>query len=372
MTMCQALPYALVQVVVGPLIDRIGPRRVSLTGDAVSATAMIQLAATHAPPQWLIMTCLACIGAADGPAVAAKTALLPRVTATAGQPIERGTSLATLVERAATSAGPLISGLIIAGVGARTLWVMALLFAAASTISASNHRALQQPDEVASAAVEGRAYRRQLRAGMSFLRQEPSLRAIVAMYVITNFLDSAFLAMLVPVWAQAHGYTAGLVGLLSGAFGACAVLTAGLAAWIGPRLPRRSVYLAAIIVSGVSRFVVLALDAPPAVAIAVFALAGLGSGAACPILQAVELERTPEHLQGRVQTLIAACAWAGIPFGALAAAALLDLGVPAALWICATAYLAAVLYPAWRVTWDLAPPGILAGSVPRIATAKEG
>ncbi|MGX6601708.1 MFS transporter [Micromonosporaceae bacterium Da 78-11] len=352
MTLCQALPYALVQVIAGPLIDRLGPRRISLTGDAVSATAMLIMAATAAPPQWLIMTCLACIGAADGPAVAAKTALLPRVTAAAGQPITRGTALATLIERAATSAGPLICGLIIAEVGTGTLWVMASLFAAGSAISAANHQCLRQPRQVTAAVAHDGTYRQQLRAGTRFLRHDASLRAIVIMYVITNFLDSALLVMLVPVWAQTHGYSAALVGLLSGAFGVCAVLTAGLAAWIGPRLPRRAVYLIAIIISGVSRYIVLAVDASPAVVIAVFAVAGLGSGAACPIIQAVELERIPEHLRGRVQTLIAAWAWAGIPAGGLAAAGLLTLGLPTALWICGIAYLAAVIYPVQRVTWQ--------------------
>ena len=258
MTLCQALPYALVQVIAGPLIDRLGPRRISLTGDAVSATAMLILAATVAPPQWLIMTCLACIGAADGPAVAAKTALLPRVTAAAGQPITRGTALATLIERAATSAGPLICGLIIAGVGTGTLWVMASLFAAGSAISAANHQYLRQPRQTKVTVAHDGTYWQQLRAGTRFLRSDASLRAIVIMYVITNFLDSAFLMMLIPVWAQTHGYSAALVGLLSGAFGACAVLTAGLAAWIGPRLPRRTVYLIAIIISGVSRYIVWA------------------------------------------------------------------------------------------------------------------
>ncbi|MBW6437185.1 MFS transporter [Actinoplanes hulinensis] len=345
-TLCQALPYVIVQVVVGPLIDRLGARRISIAGDAISAVAMILLAATPGPPLLMVMLCMACVGAADGPAVAAKHTLLPGATEDAGQPIERGTGMATVIERAATSAGPLASGVLVAAFGARTLWAVAVLFAAAALIGVTGPRAAGR-----SHATRPGGYVRQLRDGAGFLHRDRSLRAIVLMYVITNFLDQAFLTVLLPVWAHGHGHGVAFVGLLSGVFGACAVFTAAIAAWIGARFPRRTVFLAAIIVAGVSRYVVLAADAPPTVVLLVFAAAGLGSGAACPIVEAVEAERVPDHMRGRVRTLIVAWAWAGIPFGGLAGAAMLTAGLGTALWACGAVYLAAVVHPGLRVTW---------------------
>ncbi|GGN32084.1 MFS family permease [Actinoplanes campanulatus] len=345
-TLCQALPYVIVQVVVGPLIDRLGARRISIAGDAISAVAMILLAAAPGPPLLMVMLCMACVGAADGPAVAAKHTLLPGATEDAGQPIERGTGMATVIERAATSAGPLASGVLVAAFGARTLWAVAVLFAAAALIGVTGPRAAGR-----SRAARPGGYLRQLRDGAGFLHRDRSLRAIVLMYVITNFLDQAFLTVLLPVWAHGHGHGVAFVGLLSGVFGACAVFTAAIAAWIGARFPRRTVFLVAIIVAGVSRYVVLAADAPPTVVLLVFAAAGLGSGAACPIVEAVEAERVPDHMRGRVRTLIVAWAWAGIPFGGLAGAAMLAAGPGAALWACGAVYLAAVVHPGLRVTW---------------------
>ncbi|MEV0901651.1 MFS transporter [Actinoplanes sp. NPDC049802] len=345
-TLCQALPYVVVQVVVGPLIDRLGPRRISVAGDAMSAVAMILLAAAPGPPLLMVMACMACVGAADGPAVAAKHTLLPGATASAGQPIERGTGMATVIERAATSAGPLASGVLVAAFGARTLWVVAVLFAAAALIGV-----IGRPTGAHAGSTGAGGYVRELRDGAGFLHRDRSLRAIVIMYAVTNFLDQAFLTVLLPVWAHGHGHGVAFVGLISGVFGACAVFTAAIAAWVGARFPRRTVFLVAIIVAGVSRYVVLAADASPTVVLLVFAAAGLGSGTACPIVEAVEAERIPDHLRGRVRTLIVAWAWAGIPFGGLAGAAMLALGLGPALWVCAGFYLAAVVHPGVRVTW---------------------
>ncbi|MEU8270517.1 MFS transporter [Sphaerisporangium sp. NPDC049002] len=38
---CQITPFVIAQALAGPLIDRIGPRRVAITGDLVSMAAMI-------------------------------------------------------------------------------------------------------------------------------------------------------------------------------------------------------------------------------------------------------------------------------------------------------------------------------------------
>ncbi|MEV6844237.1 MFS transporter [Actinoplanes sp. NPDC051411] len=173
------------------------------------------------------------------------------------------------------------------------------------------------------------------------------------MFAITNCLDQALLTLLLPVWFHAHGYTAADIGDCLGLFGAAAACTALLSTAVGHRLPRRPTYLTAIIVSGISRFVVLAADAPLPAIYTTFAVAGLASGIVGSLILSLQIERIPYQVRGRVLTLINTGAWTGIPLGGLTAAALTALaGTTGALWLAAGGYLAAVLDPYRHLTPD--------------------
>ncbi|WP_239117769.1 MFS transporter [Paractinoplanes ferrugineus] len=356
---CQVVPFVIVQALSGPLLDRVSARHVSAAGDFVSAIAVAALAMSGTPPLWLVAAIAMVVGAADGPANAAKAVLVPAATRAAGQPLERGTGITTAVERAATAAGPALGGLLIATQGVHgALRLAAVLFALASLtgLGITAHRRRQIADG---------GYVKQLREGAAFLHSDTSLRAIVAMIVASNFIDQAFLTVLLPVWARDHGLGAELVGLAISAFATASVGTALLAAWIGNKLPRRHTYLIGFTISGVSRLVVLACGAPAPVVLAVFAVAGLGSGLVNPIISALTYERVPVALHGRVNTLITAWAWSGIPFGGLAGAAMLSAaGLTTSLWCCSFAYLVAVLRPGWRVQWHRPPDRSRAAPAP--------
>jgi MFS family permease len=344
---CHTAPYVVTQILAGPLIDRLGPRTVAVGGDLISALAIGVLAAAGSPPVWLLAATMACVGAVDGPAASAKTVWLPKVTAAAGRTVQFGTGHATAVERGATMLGPIGAGLLLAGFGTRVLWLIGLLFAAAAAISLANRGRLPRREP------EGR-YLRQLRAGAAFLRHERSLTAMTLMFVIGNALDALFLTVLLPVWARQHGYGPALIGVAAGVFGAGAVVTALLTARIGHRLPPRTAYLITSPLGGVSRLLIIAVDAPPTVVIAVFVLAGFGSGTANVLLDAAQIQLIPEHLHGRVRTLINASAWLGIPLGSAAGAVgagLLTALLPAALWTCGGIYLAAIVSAGRRITW---------------------
>src|SRR6185437_255550 len=88
------------------------------------------------------------------------------------------------------------------------------------------------------------------------------------------------------------------------------------------------------------------------VVLSVIFVGGLGAGTLNPILAAVELERIPEHLRGRVMSLLNSVAWALIPFGGLVGGILSDqLGLTAALLICGAVYFVATTLPALRPEW---------------------
>ncbi len=349
-------PYVVSQALAGPLLDRIGPRRISVAGDLVSMTAM-----TIAPllylagslPLWALMVLMAVVGAADGPSNAAKGVFVPSVTRAAQVPLERGTGLTGAVERTATMVGPAIAGVIVAAFGSvYALWVAAAMFGLASVIVTTTLTdPVVGPPQPGVVPVEG--YVAQLREGANFLRQDGLLRAIVTMVAVTNLLDQAFMAVLLPVWAKSSGFGPETVGLTVSIFGAASVVAALAAAATGERLPRRTVYLVGFVVGGVPRFVAMAIGLPLWAVLGVFAIGGIGSGFINPILGAVTYERIPPALLGRVKTLTTAAAWSGIPFGGLLGAGLVTLaGLTGALWVVGGGYLVAILLPGMRQEWS--------------------
>jgi len=342
----QTLPYALTQWLAGPLLDRIGPRRISIAGDLTSAGLLAVLAIDTSGPVWLIGLILAGVGAADGPAAAAKRLLLPVAATAAGHSVTRGAGYAIVIERAATTVGPALTGwLIVAAGGATALWVSAALLAAAAGITT---RTVTDPprDDCSS------RYVSRLRAGAGYLRHHRSLRSLTAMFLATNLIDQALISILLPMWAHTGGHSPAVIGLALGVGAGTAGCSALVTARLSDRLPRRGVYLIAVIVAGPTRIAAFAFGWPPEAVIAVWGLAGLGAGVFNPIVEAVQIESVPAELRGRVLTLINALAWAGIPVGGLVGAGLLaTAGLRPAAGICGIAYLAAVCYPGWRVNW---------------------
>lgn len=353
---CQMGPYVVSQALAGPLIDRIGPKRISVAGDLTSMAAMTAaplLFLTGELPLWALMALMAVVGAADGPANAAKGVFVPSVTRAALVPLERGTGLTGAVERTATTVGPAIAGVVVAAFGSvYALWVAAVLFGLGAAIVAST---LANPVPEAHEAGAGRAgsYLERLREGAAFLRGEGLLRAIAAMVAVTNLLDQAFISVLLPVWAKDSGHGPVAVGLVVSVFGAASVIAALVAAGTGDRLPRRAVYLIGFVIGGIPRFAAMALGIPLWAVLAVLAVGGLGSGFINPIIGAVTYERIPAALLGRVRTLTTALAWSGIPFGGLVGAALVTLaGLTGALWAVGGCYLVAIVLPGMRKEWS--------------------
>jgi MFS family permease len=360
---CQITPFVIAQTLAGPLIDRVGPRRITIVGDLISMVAMVVapwLYAANGLPFWALMILMAVVGAADGPSTAAKSVFLPAATRAAQVPLERGTGLLTAAERTATVIGPAFAGLLVAAFGgANALWLAALLFGIGALVT-SLTLTDPRPDPVESFADEVEGYFARLRQGAAWLRQERLLRAIVGMVVATNLLDQAFMSVLLPLWARTSGYGAQTVGLAVSIFGATSIIAALGAAAVAERLPRRPVYMIGFVVGGIPRFVVMALGLPLWAALATFAVSGLGSGFINPIIGAVNYERIPTALLGRVRSLTTALAWSGIPFGGIFGAAMIGLaGLTSALWIVGGLYLAAIVVPGLRPEWSQ-----LRGSVP--------
>ncbi|MFE7590644.1 MFS transporter [Kitasatospora sp. NPDC057512] len=372
-------PYVAVKALTGPLVDRLGPRVVSWTTDAVSAVAAGLVPLLHAQgllPFWVLLVMVAVIGAMRGPGDLAKSVMVPEAADHARVPMERATGLSGVTERLASTIGPAVGGGLVALMGPLAgLAINAVTFALGSlVIAVALPRGMGRPAVPAAAADPSAGlsadpsvdptidpsgeerpagYWRMFREGFTFLRSEPLLLTVIVMVGITNLIDAGFITVLVPVWARESGNGPAAIGLLAAAMGATAVVGSLIAAAVASRLPRRTVFFTGFLLCGAPRFLVLALGAPMWLVITVFAIGGLGSGFLNPILGAVLFERVPRHLLGRVHALGDSLAWAGIPLGGLVAgAAVAMVGLIPSLIGAGALYFAtttlAGLRPEWR------------------------
>ncbi|AWL85751.1 MFS transporter [Streptomyces globisporus] len=357
---CEMAPYVLVKALSGPLVDRTGPRTVSWTTDLASAAAAASIPLLHTLDLLsfpVLLGLVAVIGAARGPGDLAKEVMVPEAAERAGTPLERAMGLSGVIERLASTIGPAAGGALVALLGPMTgLAVNAGCFVLGSVIVAvALPRGMGRPavDPSAPADAQEPGYWRRFGEGFTFLRGEPLLLAVIVVVGITNLLDAAMTTLMVPVWAGESGQGPAAIGLVSTAMGAAAAVGSLIAAMAAHRLPRRAVFLLGFLLAGAPRFLVLAVDAPLAVVLAVFAVSGFGAGFINPVLGAVLVERVPRRMLGRVNALGDSLAWSGIPLGGLlAGAAVTAAGLTPVLLACGAAYFLtttlAGLRPEWR------------------------
>lgn len=349
--LAQLAPMVVMKALAGPLLDRMGPARAAVGLDAASAlvTALIPV---FAAAGWLnlpvLMIIVAALGVLRGPADAAKYALVPSVARASGQPLERVTGIGGTTERLASSVGAAGGGVLIAVLGAPlALAATALGFLLSATLIgwAVGPRLATEPRE-SSMAVESRGYRRDLADGWSFLRRDGVLLSIIVMVAVTNLLDQAWVVVLVPIWATSHGHGAEIVGLLLATMTGGAVLGSLLATALGARMPRLPVYAMGYMLCGLPRYLVFAFDVELPVVLGVLVVAGVASGVLNPILSAVQFERIPGPLVGRVSSLITAGAWSLLPFGGLLGGVLTTrTGLGPAMLVLGVPYLVVTLAP---------------------------
>ena len=377
-------PYVVLKALTGPVVDRLGARRVAVTADLVSLVVVGAVPVLHALglltyPALLLLVTLT--GAVRGPGDGAKHALVPAVVAASGVPLERATGLQGAGERLASTVGAAAAGALVAAVGPATALALdALSFAASAlllvlTVPGAVLGEEDHGEHAGGAAdpaddaddtddTDDAPYLTRLREGWDFLRREPVLLAMTSMVAVTNLLDAAFTTVLLPVWARETGGGAAAVGLWFGSFSAAAIAGSLLASAYGDRLPRYPLYVGAFLLAGPPRFLLLALDVEAGlglpVVVAVTLVAGFACGFINPVLGAVLFERVPERLTGRVTALEGAVCWSLLPFGGLLGGLVVgQVGLSAALVTIGVAYLAVTLsplaLPAWRTLDDTRP-----------------
>jgi len=345
-------PMVLLKAFGGPLVDRVGPRRTAILADSVSFVVVGLIPVLHHSGLLsfpLLLGIVAVAGALRGPGDAATTALIPALVERADVPYERATGLSSAIERGATMVGAAIAGGLVATLGpANAVAIDAVSFGICACVLVLTTRSLETPDRQGS--IEGReptSYAAQLREGWTFLRRDAVLMSLFLMVALTNLLDLAWSAVLLPVWARDTGAGVGAVGLVFAVWGGASMLGSVVAAAYGTRLPRFATYLVAFLITGLPRFVLFAMGAPLWAILAMCVVAGAASGFLNPVLGAVEFERIPREMVGRVTSMSSALCWSLMPFGGVLGGVLVSgIGLSPALLVVGLAYFATTMAPA--------------------------
>lgn len=322
------LPVVLAAFLGGPIIERVGYKRVSILSDILSGitVALVPLLHHTVGLSFWQLQVLVFLGAfLDAPGSTARRSMIPELSQEAGLSLERVNSLVQIAERLAMLGGPLVGGILIGLVGAsNVLWFDAATFAVSALVIRFGIPAGLVP---AAKPAEGgglASYTRDLAEGIRFIRQDRLVFTMLAVITLTNFLESPLSGVLLPAYFEQVLQNPTALGAVLSALGAGSIVGAGLYAAFGPRFSRRWIYLSAWILVALPQLIMAQLPPLPAM-IGLAVLLGLGSGPLNPIIETVLQERVPADMRGRVFGMTVSMAWMAMPLGPMIAGFTVDL-----------------------------------------------
>ncbi len=369
---CELVPAILASFFGGAIVDRLGHRRSSIIADLISALTVGAIPLLHATVGlafWQLLVLVFCGSLCNVAGGTARAALLPDLVALAGVPIERATSATQAIQRGSRLLGAPLAGVLIAALGPTIpLWFDAATFLiSAALVSLLVPFARRATSTASATAVRGgRRYLTELREGLAFIRDDRLIRSIVLTIMVTNLIESvAWVGA--PVYAERLYGSAVALGLMTAATGGGAMVSAILYGAFGHRLPRRPTFLGSFLLLALGYWP-LALLPPLPVTVASLALLGFFAGPINPLLGAVQYERIPAALRGRVIGAISAGANCAMPLGVLLGGVLLDaLGLRPVYTLVASLFLvctlAMFLNPAFRAL-DAPAPAVATAAQP--------
>lgn len=344
----------------GVIIDRVGGRRTAIVADVISGVTVLAipaLALTVGLPFWALLLLVFASGVLDTPGQIARRVMLPELTEAAHIRIERSVGLLDGSERLSKLIGASVAGALVALLGP-----MAALLANAGAffVSATVTRwmvpatAARPADDGPEAGAPRTSYWRELRDGLRFVVRDPLMRLIIGLVLVTNLLDAARSGALLPLYANAELGGAADLAVIVAVMAGCALVGNVAFGFIAHRMPRRLTFALCFIIAGGPSTAVFALGAPFPVLVTAVAVSGFAAGALNPILGAVQLDRVPPSMRGRVFGLLNAGTWAGVPLGALLGGIAADsLGLFVSFGVVAIVYTLATALPLTGGTWRL-------------------
>jgi MFS family permease len=333
-----AFGSAVVGVAAGPLVDRLGFRRSAaivylLGGCATGALPILQTAGLLTLPLLLVLVLFG--SALDAPGTAAVRGIAMELARPAGISLDRANGALQAATGLASLLGPVVGGVLIV-VGGTTsvlladavcclLMVLVVRLVATGSGNRGGPGERPGPPDGTGPAAGSAGYRAELRAGLRVVGVSPVLRTVLGTTAAYGVLDGAFAGLVLIVISYERLGDPGSLGVLVTAFGAGALGGAILYGAIGPRLPRRRVYLTCG--TGVAAGVVLLTGTSGLVGTSlVLALIGLLAAPLEVITTSAVQRAAPPGMYARAATAVSTCAAAATPAGIGLATALIATG----------------------------------------------
>jgi MFS family permease len=321
------LPWLLVSLPVGVLIDRVDRRLLLVSSDALRATLTLILGLVvlaHGTSLALLYALVVVLGSAEVVKDNCSQTILPRLVGP--EQLERANSSLWLAEGTMnTVVGPWLGGALL-GVTTALAFLAGAGTYALSALLAAAIVGVGRPAGPSSG-TERRPIRQDVREGLTWLWRHRLLRTLGLFVGILNLTEGMVLGILVLFVQEILGLDAAAFGglLLDAAVGGL------LGAWLGPRLSTRigqgpTLLIAAM---GASPAVIAFSSAFGSVAV-MLALANAGGFMWGVITVSLRQLIVPDSLLGRVNSAYRMLAWGTIPIGSLLGGGL--VAVASAVW----------------------------------------
>ncbi|WP_285040237.1 MFS transporter [Plantibacter sp. LMC-P-059a] len=351
----EALPYLVLGLPVGALVDRWSARSTLTVSSLVSAAAAVSIPIAAAVDA-LTSAHLILVGLTTSIAFvcfdAASFGAIPRIVGRDG--IASATARMMTISTLIGIAGPPLGGLLAATAGGPVVLLIdaisygigALILAGIPTLDAAPHTAVPRRMRLRDSILEG----------LSYIRSVPIIRDLTLLGIGNSLAGGAVSGLLIVTAVRSLGLASdsAAIGVL---FGAAAV-GALVSSWvIGPlqrRLPVGAITIGALVASGT---LLVGWAVTTSLLGGVIVLALWQAAATTVSLNGIIVRQsiTPDPLQGRVNTTARMIAWGGQPFGAGLGGLLADsIGVRPALLAAAAVTLLTALGAAFL-------PGLRAG-----------
>lgn len=314
----QMLPTVLAAFLGGALVDRVGPKTMSVLADLASGitVGLVPLLYHTVGLTFWQLLILVFLGALlDTPGNTAREALLPELVQRAGASLERANGAMQTIQSFSGLVGPAMAGVLIAHIGAsNVLWVDAATFAVSAFIISTLVPAIPAHQR------EPRRYHDEVLDGFRFLRQDRLLLTIMITAAILNFVGPPTFTVVMPVFARQEFGSAQALGIILAGFGAGSLLGGAAFGMVGSRLPRRVTSIALLGLSSAA-IAGMAWLPPVAVSTVLTSLFGFAVGSVNPLVYTLLQERVPPELRGRIFGTVLGVALLAAPAGMLVAGA---------------------------------------------------
>jgi MFS family permease len=317
------LPAVAIGLLLGPLVDRLSRKRLLVGADVMRVGAFVLLALADRP--WQIVALAFVAGAATGFARPAAYAGLPNLVAADDLP--RANSLLRTADQLTITAGTLLGGVVVAASGPDlAYWLNAASFVLSAGLLLRIPGAVLQLGRA-----ESRGHWRDVAEGVQAVRGS---RVLTAVLVSWNLVMLAIaLVNVSEVFLAKISFNAGDFGfgLMWAASGVGAVIGALFASSVLEHRSMTLVYGASI---SLMAFGYLAAALSPNVWVAVWCILVGGVGNATAIIcNSLLVQRgAPDHLRGRVFTLIMGSNFAVLGVGMAVAGVLVNQVGPRWVW----------------------------------------